>query len=126
MAEIYKKFSLIKRHPDALYSTIKVWDEYDSYRDFSDEAKVEAYLKESEGIDSPIRRANGLINGYIEGKQWMDLTITEYWLPDIKSGELRAFELYLEEDLPKWFLDKVLPEQYHLTEEELIELKKFY
>jgi len=94
----------------------KIWDEYNSYRDYSEEAMLEAFDKESYGTRHSIRRNNGKINGYIEGKQWMDLTITEYWLPDLENRELFAAELY--QDFPRWFLIRVLPERYHLTEEE--------
>ena len=40
--------------------------------------------------------------------KWMDLTITEYWLPDLENRELFMADLY-DGDLPGWFLDKVLP-----------------
>ena len=115
MAEIYKSFSQIKRVEDAPKELIKIWNEYDAYRDYSDEAMFEAYEKESLGKDYPIVRNNRLINGYIEGKKLMDLTITDYWIPDILNKECYVFELYQE--FPKWFIDKVIPERYHLTED---------
>jgi hypothetical protein len=116
MAEIYKQFSQMKRVPDAPPEHIKTWNSYDADRDFSEEAMLEAFEKESYGTSHPIRRNNGKINGYIEGKQWMDLTITEYWLPDLENKELFAAELY--QDFPRWFLIKVIPERYHLSESE--------
>ena len=119
MAEIYKRFSLIGRHDNALDTTIKNWDNYDSYRDFSDEAAKIAFEVESLGGDSDlyIRLPNGKINGYIEGKKKFNLTVTAYWLPDLKTGELNALELY--EDYPKWLIDKTIPEQYHLSGAEI-------
>jgi len=118
MAEIYKKFSFIdggSYNHLAGQQQQDIWDEYNSYRDFSDEALVEAFERESLGIKHGIIRANGKINGFIEGKQWMDLTITEYWLPDLEEGiTLFAYELY--QDFPKWFLDRILPEKFHCEE----------
>lgn len=109
MAEVYKHFSKIQRCSDAPTRVIKIWDEYDSFRDFSEEALEEAYRKETFGEDFDVRRENGKINGYIEGKQKMDLTITDYWLPDLKEGKtLFKHELYEDENLPDWFLDRVL------------------
>jgi hypothetical protein len=113
MAEIYKRFSQIKRAAKPSSEHLEVWDEYDSFRDFSDEAMVEAFEKESFGTKHSIVRSNGKINGYIEGKQWMDLTITEYWLPDLENRELLAFQLY--QSFPHWFLIRILPERYHLS-----------
>lgn len=124
IAEIYKRFSFMDGGEYAYLAderTKKIWDEYNSHRDFSEEAMEEAYRRESLGEKFDIIRPNGKINGYIEGKQWMDLTITEYWLPDIEERKtLFAFELY--QDFPHWFLTKVLPERYHLSEEESNEL----
>lgn len=117
MAEIYKRFSQMKRVPDASPEHIKIWDSYDADRDFSEEAMLEAFERESVGAKHSITRSNGKINGYIEGKQWMDLTLTEYWLPDVAEHKtLSAFELY--QDFPHWFLARVLPERCHLTKEE--------
>lgn len=90
-AEIYKRFAK------------------DSYYDFSEQSALDMFLYESKGIPIPDR---GVHNGYFHGKKWMDLTITEYWLPDLESGELPAIILY--EDFPKWFLDRVLPKKFHL------------
>lgn len=116
MAEIYKRFSFMDggEHTYLADETVKkIWDSYNSYRDFSEEALREAYEKETYGKSFGIIRENGKINGYIEGKQWMDLTITEYWIPDLLEGKtLFAFELY--QDFPTWFLDKVLSERFHL------------
>lgn len=126
MAEIYKRFSYMDGGEyDELVSLEhrKIWDEYNLQRDFSEDAMLEAFERESIGKKHNIIRENGKINGYIEGKQWMDLTLTEYWLPDIEErNTLFAFELYY--DFPHWFLIKVLSEQYHLTEEEANELHR--
>jgi hypothetical protein len=81
-------------------------EEYNSYRDISEEAMEEAYARETYGESFNIVRPNGKVNAYIEGKQWMDLTITEYWLPDIKEGTLLVGELL--EDFPKEFIEKVI------------------
>jgi hypothetical protein len=124
MAEIYKRFSFMD---GGIYQDLvnpemqKIFDKYNSDRDYSDEAMLEAFERESTGKKHDIIRANGKINGYIEGKQWMDLTITEYWLPDLEERKtLFAYELYQE--FPHWFLIKVLPQRYHLTEKEANEL----
>lgn len=112
MAEIYKLFSFMD---GGIYKDLaspeaqKAWDNYNSFRDYSQEAMEEAYRRESFGESFDIRRENGLINGYIEGKQWMDLTITEYWIPDLKEGKtLFKEDLYSDPRFPHWFLDKVL------------------
>lgn len=124
MAEIYKRFSYMN---GGVYTNLAspetkaVWDAYNADRDYSEEAIEEAFRKESLGEKFEIRRSNGKINGYIEGKEKMDLTITDYWLPDITERKtLFAFELY--QDFPHWFLIKVLPERYHLSEKEANEL----
>ncbi len=111
MSELYSRFSLIKRVPDAPVELITIWDRYDADRDLSEDAMLEAYERESTGKKHSIRRSKGKINGYIEGKQWMDLTLAEYWLPDLEERKtLFASDLY--QDFPPWFLSKVLPERY--------------
>jgi hypothetical protein len=120
MAEIYKRFSLMDRdYPDVEVpqSIRKIWQLYDEDRDASEEAMFEAYSKETFGTPCGLVRANGKINAYVEGKQCMDLTLTEYWLPDIANNEnLTALDLY--RDFPRWFVNKVLPIRYHLSDEE--------
>lgn len=124
MAEIYKRFSFMDGgiyHELVSEETQKIFDKHNTDRDFSDEAMWEAFERESTGKKHDIIRPNGKINGYIEGKQWMDLTITEYWLPDLEEHKtLFAYELYQE--FPHRFLIKVLPQRYHLSEEEAKEL----
>lgn len=121
MAEIYKYFSQFKVRPDSPPEHLKIAEQYNADRDYSDETMEEAFRRESFGERFDIIRDNGKINGYIEGKQNMDLTLTEYWLPDLEERKtLFAFELY--QDFPHWFLIKVLPARYHLTEEEANEL----
>lgn len=83
MAEIYKKFAEDKEGVD-----------------FSDTAMEEMYQYESIG-----KEFNNPMNGYFLGKKWMDVTI-EMWRHDIKEGLLFRFEL--EEEFPKWWLDKIL------------------
>ena len=91
-AEIYKRFAK------------------DSYYDFSEQSALDMFLYESRGIPIPDR---GMFNGYFHGKKWMDLTITEYWLPDLEEGvTLFPYDLY--SDFPKWFLDRILPEKFHI------------
>lgn len=107
MANIYLSFSLIKRCEGSSEEIIKIWDEYDSYRDFSEQALEEFYINESHGKEFSIVRSNGKMNAYIEGQKWFNLTKTEYWKSDIKSGELKKEELY-GGNIPDWFLDKVL------------------
>ncbi len=128
MAEIYKFFSYMDGgvyRSLASPETKAIWDAYNADRDYSEEAMQEAFRKESFGEKSDIRRENGKLNGYIEGKEKMDLTITEYWLPDLEEHKtLFAFELYQE--FPHWFLIKVLPERYHIDEKEANKLYEDY
>lgn len=60
------------------------------------------YLYESKGI--PIKNK---YNGFYWGKKHMDVTIT-MWREDIQKGLLFRQELYEDERIPNWFLDKVL------------------
>lgn len=100
MSEIYKRFC----------------DQTEFY-DFSTESAESMFLHESTGSSIEEKLSNGKWNGYLVGKKWMDLTITEYWLPDLEEHKtLFAFELY--QDFPHWFLIKVLPERWHLSEED--------
>lgn len=123
MAEIYRSFSEM-RCPSYLTldeipeSIVAVWNAHNEDRDFSEDAALEAYRVETFGGSVNIVRPNGKINGFIEGKKWMDLMLTEYWLPDLAEGKtLFAWELY--EEYPSWFLDKVLPSCYHQTVDSL-------
>lgn len=92
--------------------TKKWWKMAEVYRhfagqgdwDFSISASEEMFLWESKGVPF-----NNPLNGYMIGKKWMDLTITEYWLPDLREGKtLFKKDLYEDANLPHWFLDKVL------------------
>ena len=60
------------------------------------------YLYESQG--KPIKNKN---NGFYWGKKHMDITIT-MWKEDIKKGLLFIWELYEDDNLPNWFLDKFM------------------
>jgi hypothetical protein len=60
------------------------------------------FLYESVGV--PLKNKD---NGYYWGKKHMDVTI-EMWKQDIKNGLLFKKELYEDENIPDWFLDKVL------------------
>lgn len=85
MSEMYKRFT---------------WEELD----FSEKSLYDMYMFESTGkpelslLDRPV-------NGYLVGKHWMDSTV-KMWNEDLRKGLLFRFEL--EEEYPKWFLDKVL------------------
>ncbi len=85
MAEIYKIFS--KDFSELVYD---------------DNALEEMFLYESRGI-----RINNPRNGYLAGKQWMDVNIA-MWKEDIHTSLLTKEELYLDETFPHWWLDKVL------------------
>ena len=64
MAEIYKYWSINK-----------------NIADFSDEALLEAYMYETHGV-KPKQENNifksGYINGYIDGKKWMDVDFSSW------------------------------------------------
>ncbi len=107
MADVYALFSKIKRVENAPEDIIKIWNDYDSYRDFSEEALEEFFRYVSLGEDFPLIRNNNKINGFREGQKNFNLTRTEYWIPDIINRELFKEDLYNSE-IPNWFLDKVL------------------
>ena len=69
IAEMYRRFSEIKRVSGAPPHVVAIWDAYDASRDFSEDAAREAYCVETFGEEFSIRRVDGKINGYIEGKQ---------------------------------------------------------
>lgn len=76
--------------------------------DFSESAAVAMFNYESSGGSIPAEK-----NGYFIGKKWMDLTITEYWIPDlIEHKTLFAYDLHSDPNYPDWFLNKVLPERF--------------
>ena len=82
--------------------------------DFSDEAAQAMFDYESKGTRLSDKTSLGKYNGFLVGKRWMDLTITEYWIPDLFEGKtLFAHDLCNDPSLPKWFLDKVLPQRFH-------------
>lgn len=60
------------------------------------------FLYESKG--QPITNKN---NGFYWGKKHMDVTIN-MWKEDLKKGLLFKKELYEDEVIPDWFLDKIL------------------
>ena len=60
------------------------------------------FLYESNG--QPIKNKN---NGFYWGKKHMDVTVS-MWNQDLKTGLLFKYELYEDESIPNWFLDKVL------------------
>lgn len=91
MSEIYKKFG-----------------GNDPQLDYSDQAAEEMYLYETKGegnLSMGLFEVKGKTNGYAVGKKWMNVHI-EMWKKDIQEGIIFRFEL--EEEYPKWFLDKFL------------------
>lgn len=70
--------------------------------DFSEEALVAMFAKESKGI-----ALNEKTNGYYIGKQWMGVTVS-MWREDRAKGELTLHELYSDNSFPHWWLDSVL------------------
>lgn len=72
-----------------------------SFADFSDEAALNMFIFESQGVSIP----NVENNGFALGKKWMDVTIAA-WKEDINKGLLFPFEL-LDDGYPEWFLKKV-------------------
>jgi hypothetical protein len=113
MAEIYKLFCYIDLAESMSEHCQRCVNDYNDYYDYSEEAALQMYIRETYGeyIDLP----SGKLNGFQIGKQWMDLTITEYWIPDLKNKELSCLDLY--NTFPKWFLDKVLPKEFRVTDE---------
>lgn len=97
MAEVYRHFAKQTRCP----------------LDFSEEAAREMYESETHGKGSPSER-----NGYAIGKRWMDVTLAN-WLEDLGTPLLLSWELYLDPNYPRWWLDRVLPERFRLTLEEI-------
>ena len=69
--------------------------------DWSEDAAKKAYILESQG-----QGIHDNLNGYMSGKQWMDVTVSQ-WKEDILGFNLHIQEL--REDYPDWFLKKVLP-----------------
>jgi len=77
--------------------------------DFSEKAAEEMFIHESTGKGSlsvSTKRDNGLYNGYMVGKHWMDATI-KMWKQDLPKGLLFITEL--RDAYPMWWLRKVLP-----------------
>jgi hypothetical protein len=102
MAEVYKLFGT--SIPDM---------------DYSEEAAVEMYQFESQGIGD---LKQGLFsdssrkhNGYAVGKHWMDAQV-KMWIQGLNDGIIFAWELYEtypgETDFPHWWLDRVLPKEH--------------
>ena len=70
--------------------------------DFSRQRLEEMYQYESLG--KAIQNTED--NGFFQGKKWMDVTIS-IWKEDIADGILFLKELYADESLPNWWLDKI-------------------
>ena len=69
--------------------------------DFSPEACQALYLYESTGQGSI-----DPLNGFAVGKRYMDVAVAQ-WLEDMWVT-LWPWELYWDDDLPNWWLDRVL------------------
>ncbi len=69
--------------------------------DFTEEALYDLYIYESTG-QGKVRSDNG----YANGKKWMDVAVAQ-WREDLWRT-LMPWELYLDPNLPDWWLDKVL------------------
>jgi len=70
--------------------------------DYSEESMLELFLSESYG-DVHCKPSNG----YYIGKKMLNVTVA-MWKEDIERGLLFKRELYDDNDLPDWWLDKVL------------------
>lgn len=84
MAEIYRYFGRYWKH----------------VLDFSDSALIEHFNHISYG--TPISNKNG----FLHGEKWMDVNVA-MWMEDRRKGELNINELYTDDHLPHWWLDKV-------------------
>jgi len=71
--------------------------------DFSEDALYEMYWHESRGEGHPA--AN---NGYHVGKRYLNVAVAQ-WREDMFKT-LWPWELYLDPDLPHWWLDREFPE----------------
>lgn len=105
MSEIYRLFA----NPDL---------------DFSEEAATEMYLFETRGEGNLQFNVflDRKLNGFASGKRWMNVCI-EMWKEDIRLGRLWLSEL--EQDYPKWFVDKFLKnvsQSWPLTIHQTLEL----
>ena len=98
MAEIYTIFAKAEEY---LYHS-------KNYLNFSDKAKEEMYLYESQGIgDLNLEIFCGKrINGYFYGKRMLNITVT-MWKKDIENRLLFKYELYNDPKFPHWWLDKI-------------------
>ena len=45
-------------------------------------------------------------NGYSLGKKWLSVNV-EMWKEDLQKGNVFLWELYEDDDIPSWWLDKV-------------------
>ena len=68
---------------------------------FSDISLLEMYNAESHGT-----LVNEKTNGFYVGKQWMGVTVS-MWKEDHLSGHFSYLELYRDDRLPHWWLDRV-------------------
>ena len=80
--------------------------------DFSDQALKELFIAESLGGQVASN------NGYAEGKKFLNVNVS-MWKEDIEKGNLFIHELYCDDKLPNWWLDKVF-KGHHLYRENLI------
>lgn len=81
--------------------------DYLDHLTFTDDMLVELYTYESTGKGSLSES-----NGYAMGKRNIDIAVAA-WTDDLNNGMLFLHELYEDENLPHWFLDKVLSQFQH-------------
>lgn len=87
--------------------------------DFSTEAAERCYQHETFGTgDNPYGVfAQGRMNGYAIGKQWLNLQITS-WQRDIRAGLLSKWELRSDPTLPHPWIDNLIrkwPSGHHAS-----------
>jgi hypothetical protein len=74
--------------------------------DWSEQAALEAYLLESQGIGKTSRSIfEQNKNGYVLGKKWMDATI-KMWISNLNDCLLSPQDLYKDFRGFEWFLDR--------------------
>lgn len=85
MCEVYRYFS----------------QDFKNFVDYSEESMLELFLSESYG-DVDCKSTNG----FYVGKRWLNVCVT-MWKEDIEKGLLFKKELYEDETIPNWWLDKI-------------------
>ena len=70
--------------------------------DFSEDALYDMYFHESQGLGHPKPD-----NGFHHGKKWLSVAVAQ-WLEDLWVTVF-PWELYEDENLPDWWLDRQFP-----------------